>query len=78
MKSNRWILITIAAVVIVWAVKGYAGNMQMTTFYPAPTGFYDQLKVNSKFIIPCFSSLSATGMPNNAIWISDGTCPAQP
>jgi hypothetical protein len=81
MKSNRWILIAIIAVVIIWAVKGYAGvsSTTMTTYYPSSTGFYDQLNVRSKLILPCYTSAAAAaavpgGMPNNAVWIQSNAC----
>jgi hypothetical protein len=72
MKSNRWLLIIIAAVLIVWAVKSYAGTLQMTTYYPAPSGFYEEISVKKKLIIPCQNG--SAGMPNNALWINASQC----
>ena len=75
MKLNRWYLIVIVAVVMFWAVKGYAGRSSMTTYYPAATGYYDRMNVRSTLIVPCHAagSAAALSMPNNALWI-EGAC----
>ena len=76
MKPRQWILLSIAAAVIIFAVKVYAGSVSMTTYYPAPTGYYDQLKVKTKLIIPCYAPNAATPTEIGAIWIedSDSSC----
>lgn len=80
MKPNKWILLSITAVVIACAVKVYAGNLAMTTYYPAPTGYYDAVKVNVSLIVPCYDSdkSPATARPTTvgAVWIesTDDSC----
>ena len=66
MKPNRWIFVIIAVVVIIWAVKVYAGTLRMTTYYPAPTGYYDTLKVRTLFVYPCYTSPPIVPLPGQA------------
>ncbi len=56
MKSNQLLFIASLIVIGAWAIKAYAGTIQMNTFYPAPNGYYDNLTVKTKFLAPCYLS----------------------
>ena len=73
MKLNRWIFLAVAVVVVICAVKGYADSVSMTTYYPAPTGNYDSMKVKAQFILPCYYPNSSPPLTHNpgSIWIED-------
>ena len=72
MKPNQWIFLAVAVVVVIYAVKVYAGSVQMTTYYPAPTGYYDNMKVNKSLAIPCYQPGSANAPTvSGSIWIED-------
>lgn len=73
MRMNRWILLSIAAVIIICTVKVYAGSLSMTTYYPAPTGYYDNVKVNKGLTIPCYKQISAQPSTAGSIWVVDPT-----
>lgn len=63
MKKNRWMFLSIAVIIVVCAVKVYAGSLSMTTYYPAPSGYYDTLKVGKFLIIPCYDTTASHQMP---------------
>lgn len=58
MKSYRLILMGVAVGLVVWAIKVYAGQIQLTTYYPAPTGNYTNLTVTQKLTL---SGITLTG-----------------
>jgi hypothetical protein len=76
MKINRWMILSIAAVIIICTVKVYAGNLSMTTYYPAPTGYYDSMKINKTLVMPCYNPASAArgALPGGAVWVEDSSC----
>ena len=77
MKRNQWILLGVGAVVLVCAVKVYAGNTTMPTYYPVPTGYYDSLKVNKSLVQPCYNA-DSDHLAKGTLWILDASCPAPP
>jgi len=76
MRPSKWMLLSITVVVIICAVKVYAANLSMTTYYPAPTGYYDSIKANKGLIIPCYKTLSAKPTAVGSIWLQsdDAAC----
>lgn len=75
MKSYRLLFFAVIAMAVVWVVKVNAGTLQMTTYYPAPTGYYNNLSVKGGFLqIPCYKS-DPSAAPDNAIWIIDVSGP---
>jgi hypothetical protein len=75
MKLNKWMLLSIFAVTVICAVKVYAANLSMTTYYPAPTGYYDSIKVNKTLVLPCFNA-APSPLSSGQIWIQDISCAA--
>lgn len=71
MKPNKWVFLSITAVVLACAVKVYAGNLAMTTYYPAPTGYYDVVKINQRLIVPCYRSSTSKPTELGAVWIDN-------
>jgi hypothetical protein len=73
MKPNKWMLLGILVVVVVVAVKVYAGSLTMTTYYPAPTGYYDAMRVNNTLVLPCYRT-APTSPVGGQIWVVDTSC----
>ncbi len=67
MKSNKLIVIAGAVILAAWAIKVYAGTINMTTYYPAPNGYYENLTVTNKLIYPCYK-VAPVSPPANAMW----------
>lgn len=80
MKAKHLIVIAAVMIMVAGALKVYAGNLTMTTYYPAPTGFYDRLTANHIVVpqggtlqISCYNA-GHVGLPNE-IWVEDPSCP---
>ena len=73
MRPKGWMFLFVASSILICAVTVYAGNVQMTTYYPAPTGYYDNIKVNKGLVIPCYKEAPSSPAAG-AIWIIDPSC----
>ena len=56
MNSYRIVLIVAILIFCVWGMKIYAGTLQMRTYYPAPSGYFQNLGVNIGLQIPYYGS----------------------
>ena len=73
MKINKGVFLSLIVVLIICAVKVYAGSVTMTTYYPAPTGYYDTVKVNKNFILPCYNTAPASPQTGQ-MWVVKAGC----
>lgn|GEM_PF-3063210 len=78
MKSYRKFLFIAAFVLIVCGVKVYANSLQLNTYYPAPSGYYDSVQVKNGLQLPCHKndiSTSYSQVPlSGSIWYKDNNC----
>ena len=80
MNLARLTLFSLVLVLIIWAIKGYADSVQLTTYYPAPTGYYTSLQVQTTLRIPCTTSgpqdnKAYVDTSNNSLYVSKSSCP---
>ena len=75
MKSYRLIFLAIFLITAAWGVKVYAGQINMTTFYPAPNGYYDTLTVRTRLNIPCYTSAPTSPRGGNFYAVNNDPLP---
>jgi hypothetical protein len=78
MKENVLIILIVGVFCSLCAWKVYAGSINMTTYYPAPAGYYNAVNVNSVLRIPCYNDANQppSSLPVYSIWVNQagGAC----
>ncbi len=70
-KPYQLLLAIPVFMLVIWGVKVYASSLNISTYYPSPTGFYDYTTVTTGLRVPCHTQDNPNNVQNGWIWYVD-------